>query len=335
MVLSFPFSLGFGLLCVLGSLMSISSCHWLGVWLGLELNMIGFLPLMVQASGSQAIESAVKYFIVQALGSSFLLLGGLSVGDYGVFWYMGSVFPSFTFFCVLGLLIKLGVSPFHWWVPSVMGGLGWFSCGVLITWQKLAPFFVLLGFSSSFLFLFLFFGFVSSVVGGFMGIGQVQLRFLLAYSSISHWGWVVALCCYSVVGSVSYFFFYYFLTVFIIYMLGGGGVARSSHVGGFYFFVLAVGFTSLGGLPPLTGFLPKWLGLQCFMFDGGGLVVAGLILGSLLSLYYYLTLVFVFFIGDSFSYNYDFYKFLSFSFGLCFVFFVMGFPFFEVLFFLL
>lgn len=53
----------------------------MGVWLGLEVNLLGFVPLMVQASGGQSVEAAIKYFIVQAVGSGFLLLGALGEGN--------------------------------------------------------------------------------------------------------------------------------------------------------------------------------------------------------------------------------------------------------------
>lgn len=69
-----------------------------------------------------------------------------------------------------------------------MGGLGWFSCGVLITWQKLAPFLILCVVGSGFIGLFVLLGCFSSVLGGVIGVGQVQVRVLMAYSSISHWG---------------------------------------------------------------------------------------------------------------------------------------------------
>lgn len=82
MVLLFPFSYGFSLLCIFGSFLAIRSCNWLGVWLGLEINLLGFIPLMVQGfRQDQGVESSVKYFVVQALGSSFVLLGGFSLGE--------------------------------------------------------------------------------------------------------------------------------------------------------------------------------------------------------------------------------------------------------------
>ena len=55
MVLLFPFSYGFSLLCVFGSFFAISSCNWLGVWLGLEINLLGFIPLIVQGFGQDQV----------------------------------------------------------------------------------------------------------------------------------------------------------------------------------------------------------------------------------------------------------------------------------------
>lgn len=123
MVLRFPFLYGFVVLCVVGSVMSFSSGDWLGVWLGLEINLLGFVPLIVQGVGGQSVESCVKYFVVQALGRGFLLLGGLGGGQEGFFWFSVRGFGVLSVFCFLGLVVKLGVAPFHWWVPSVMGGL--------------------------------------------------------------------------------------------------------------------------------------------------------------------------------------------------------------------
>lgn len=188
MFLRFPFSLSFMLLCIFGTLLSVSSRHWLGVWFGLEINLLGFVPIIVQNGGVQSVEGAIKYFIVQALASGFLIVGGFSLGNSCFVWFVWEQVDFLVVLCLFGLLIKLGVSPFHWWVPSVMGGLRWVSCGILLTWQKLAPFFILTSLSYLYLFMLLLFGALSSLVGGFIGIGQVQLRFLMSYSSIAHWG---------------------------------------------------------------------------------------------------------------------------------------------------
>nr|YP_009648869.1 NADH dehydrogenase subunit 2 [Notospermus geniculatus]QCZ36419.1 NADH dehydrogenase subunit 2 [Notospermus geniculatus] len=295
-VLGFPFSFGFGFLCVLGSLVSVSSGDWLGVWLGLEVNLLGFVPLMLQGVGGQSVESSVKYFVVQALGSGFLLLGGLSLGG-SLFWFFGGHGGVGGLFVFFGLVLKLGVAPLHWWVPSVMGGLTWFGCGVLVTWQKLAPFLVLLSLCGDFLFLFLLLGGLSSLVGGVLGIGQVQVRLLMGYSSISHWGWVLGTMCFSVLGSVFYYFFYFLVSLAVFFLLGVGGVWRVGFLGGLVGGPLVLGLLSLGGLPPFSGFLPKWVGLQVVLGGGGVFLSFFLVLGSVFSLYFYLSFLFVFFVG--------------------------------------
>ncbi len=68
-----------------------------------------------------------------------------------------------------------------------MGGVDWLVCGMLVTWQKFAPFFLVI-YSNLFSFFFILVGLFSSILGGLLGIGQVQVRAIIAYSSIGHWG---------------------------------------------------------------------------------------------------------------------------------------------------
>lgn len=93
-----------GALIILGSFLRVSSFSWLSVWLGLEINLMCFIPLLVFNGGVQGVESSIKYFVVQAAGRGVLLLGAVS------FFQLG----NFSFFLlVVGLIIKLGLAPFH------------------------------------------------------------------------------------------------------------------------------------------------------------------------------------------------------------------------------
>ena len=74
-----PFGYIFLSVIGVGTLLSVSSVHWLRIWAGLEVNLIGFLPLLVYQKRVSERESAVKYFVVQALGSSLLILGRLAI----------------------------------------------------------------------------------------------------------------------------------------------------------------------------------------------------------------------------------------------------------------
>lgn len=159
------------------------------MWVGLELNLMSFLPLVVYVGGFQEVEGAVKYFLVQAFGSGLFLLGGFYSYYVSGFWSLSFLFGFSWFFSFLGLCVKLGLFPFHFWIPSVMGGMSWFGCAILASWQKLAPFFLLVWLLSDVLFDFvLFCGLFSSVVGGLGGINQSHLRLLMSYSSINHLG---------------------------------------------------------------------------------------------------------------------------------------------------
>lgn len=139
---------------------------------------------------------------------------------------------------------------------------------------------------------------MSSVLGGFMGIGQVQVRIMMAYSSISHWGWVVGLVGVSVISSFCYYFFYFVISVCVFYFLAQQGRWRLGYLSGFGGVILVLGFLSLGGMPPMTGFVPKLLGIQVLSSGFLFVILSFLILGSLLRLYYYLRFLFVFFVGE-------------------------------------
>ena len=88
--------------------------------MGLEINLLSFIPLVVCRLGEIEAESRLKYFLVQALGSSLILLGGFSLINYPnsiITFYISS------FFLICSLIIKIGIFPFHFWLPHVMGGL--------------------------------------------------------------------------------------------------------------------------------------------------------------------------------------------------------------------
>nr|YP_006303378.1 NADH dehydrogenase subunit 2 [Concholepas concholepas]AFC65057.1 NADH dehydrogenase subunit 2 [Concholepas concholepas] len=107
-----PFSYMFMMVMVMGTLLSVSSFHWLSIWAGLEINLIGFLPLLVYQKSTSESESAVKYFIVQALGSSMLIFGSLIAFNMSFTWdmYAGNLSHSAgLLIIVVGLMYKISV----------------------------------------------------------------------------------------------------------------------------------------------------------------------------------------------------------------------------------
>lgn len=161
-----------------GVLLRVSSDSWFGAWCGLELNLMSFIPYVSTKESVYSSEAALKYFLIQALGSSFIIMGAVEL----VF------FVDFGCLLLVALLLKLGAAPMHFWFPQVIGGLTWLQCVVLMTVQKVGPMFLLsyvLVRESACLVVY---GraILSAVVGALGGINQILLRKLLAFSSINH-----------------------------------------------------------------------------------------------------------------------------------------------------
>lgn len=294
-----------------GTLFSISSSYWLGIWAGLEINLIGFLPLLVYQKIISESESAVKYFIIQAIGSSLLIFGRLliyslfftwEIFDYTDKWVTGFMVIS------MGLIIKMGVFPFYFWLPSVIAGLSWFSCLLLATWQKVAPLFLMVSFLDGgliywIIILFCLLSVGSRFVGGFGGINQTQLRALVAYSSIGHLGWMLFAILHRS-WAIKVYLSIYILISFCIFMglwyrnLRAVKTLNSRLRNTLSIRGIIIMFLSLGGLPPMLGFISKWIVIS----SGTALTLWGflvlLVVGSVIRLFYYLRLIFSLFLSS-------------------------------------
>nr|YP_003434168.1 NADH dehydrogenase subunit 2 [Tricula hortensis]ABZ05810.1 NADH dehydrogenase subunit 2 [Tricula hortensis] len=300
---SLPFSLSFFSIMMFGTIFSISSSHWLGIWAGLEINLIGFLPLLVYQKSMSESESAVKYFIIQAMGSSFLMFGSLM--SYSLFftwemmmdyWVLGLILIS------VGLMTKMGIFPFHFWLPSVMAGLPWMSCLMLATWQKIAPLFLMVTFLDMNLTYWLFvifciFSAGSSIMGGIGGMNQTQLRALIAYSSIGHLGWMLFAILHSSWAMKIYLSVYITISICIFLSLLYSNMNLMKNMTAPMNNVLSMSstlimFLSLGGLPPMLGFISKWIVITVGTKDMSWIFLLLLVCGSLMSLFYYLSLFF-------------------------------------------
>nr|YP_008475602.1 NADH dehydrogenase subunit 2 [Fulvia mutica]BAN79047.1 NADH dehydrogenase subunit 2 [Fulvia mutica] len=257
---------------VLGVILTCVSSSVIGVWCGMELSFFGVIPLLVGSSPGE-VESAFKYFMVQVVGSGFMLVSFISVYVEGFMWLV-------WFFFMVGMMMKIGVFPFHSWVPSVSGFLSGGGLFLVLGMQKIAPFYFLsgVGLPSCAFSVFLSFGLVSSLVGALGGLSQVMLRPLLGYSSLAHSGWLVALSLVDWVGFMLYFSVY-ILLLFLTIMV-------SSNRGFGYSLSVACYMLSLGGLPPFLGSFGKLVGMK-YLISGSVVVVSVLIACSIISVGYY------------------------------------------------
>nr|DBA44279.1 TPA_asm: NADH dehydrogenase subunit 2 [Melanodrymia brightae] len=303
-----PYGFLFFIMTVFGTIYSLSASHWLTAWMGLEINLIAFIPLMVYGGSVLETESTIKYFIFQAIGSVMIMFSSLLSFGPDFIWIFSShsfdlLLSKSLIILILGLLLKLGVFPVHFWFPAVVAGLSWFMNFLLFTWQKVAPMFIL--FSIYYVWLVSNLSLIimiaasgSSILGGVGGVNQTQLRALLAYSSISHMGWMIFCCCLTETSLKIYFIIYFFVTACVFFSAWSAQLnlifqSFSSFLGENFLARILMIFMllSLGGIPPLLGFIPKWVVMMSTNLDMK-ITLLFLILGSLISLFYYFTLMF-------------------------------------------
>lgn len=278
----------------------LSSSHFFGVWIGLELNIISFVVIIISNKIARSRESRIKYFLLQSLGRGLFLLGFiLSYINRGM-WIVFLRENFSSLFILSGLALKLGSAPFHFWVPSVINSLNWSNALILSRLQKVAPLmFILYLISSEVSYFLVFMSSIGVLIGGLGGLNQRQFRALIGYSSIGHIGWVIRVRIISIYFSLYYFLVYLFriLVVFLFFIKININRLKYLYLNfksldriKFLFFI---SLFSLGGLPPLIGFFPKILALNFLILNNVVFLSILIILGSVISLSYYLRIFFI------------------------------------------
>nr|QPF20990.1 NADH dehydrogenase subunit 2 [Nothobranchius geminus] len=291
-----PFILLFMILTVgLGTVITLTSTHWMLAWMGLEINTLAITPMMIKQYHPRAVEAATKYFLIQATAAATLLFASTMNAYLSGLWEISHMtHPLPLTLITMALSLKLGLAPLHSWLPDVMQGLDLNIALILATWQKLAPFSLLFQINNDTLMIFL--GLISIMFGGWGGLNQTQLRKILAYSSIAHMGWMFLVMQFVPSLSLMTFLIYVIMTfsLFHTFMFNKSTNINSLSTSWMKMPLLTaltpLALLSLGGLPPLTGFLPKWLILQELTKQSFNLTATTAALSALLSLYFYLRL---------------------------------------------
>nr|ADP37355.1 NADH dehydrogenase subunit 2 [Etheostoma swaini] len=281
----------------LGTTITFASSHWLLAWMGLEMNTLAIIPLMAQHHHPRAVEATTKYFLTQATAAAMLLFASTTnawlTGQWDI-QQMTHPFPSTLI--ILALALKIGLAPVHSWLPEVLQGLDLTTGLVLSTWQKLAPFALLVQVQPASPTILIAFGLASTLIGGWGGLNQTQLRKILAYSSIAHLGWMIIVLQFSPSLTLLTLLTYLVMTLstFLVFKLNKSTsinmLATSWAKAPALTALTPLILLSLGGLPPLTGFMPKWLILQELAKQDLAPTATLAAMSALLSLYFYLRL---------------------------------------------
>nr|AFH73620.1 NADH dehydrogenase subunit 2 [Basileuterus tristriatus]AFH73622.1 NADH dehydrogenase subunit 2 [Basileuterus tristriatus]AFH73627.1 NADH dehydrogenase subunit 2 [Basileuterus tristriatus] len=285
---------------LLGTTITISSNHWIMAWTGLEINTLAILPLISKSHHPRAIEAATKYFLTQSAASALVLFSSMTNAWHTGQWDITQLtHPTSSLILTSAIAMKLGLVPFHFWFPEVLQGSPLTTGLLLSTIMKLPPIALLYMASHSLNpTLLTTLAILSTALGGWMGLNQTQIRKVLAFSSISHLGWMAIIIVYNPKLTLLNFYLYAMMTATIFLTLNTIKVLKLSTLMTAWTKIpslnamLLLTLLSLAGLPPLTGFLPKWLIIQELTKQDMAPAATLISLLSLLSLFFYLRLAY-------------------------------------------
>nr|YP_010449401.1 NADH dehydrogenase subunit 2 [Agrotis tokionis]UTT74642.1 NADH dehydrogenase subunit 2 [Agrotis tokionis] len=281
------------------TLISISSNSWFGCWIGLEINLLSFIPLISNSNNLLTTEASLKYFLTQSIASiNFLftiLIKMIFMKNFEMNNFISIMMNS-------SMLMKMGSAPFHFWFPNIIEGLSWFNSFILMTWQKITPMIILSYYlNKNFIIIIII---LNIMIGAIGGLNQTSLRKLMAFSSINNLGWMLS----SLMISETLWFFYIFMYSFMIsimcflfYILNMYFI-NQLFINNMNFFIkinLLINFLSLGGLPPFIGFFPKWIIINFLINNNMYLLTFIFIMMSLIMLFFYIRISY-----SAFMFNY-------------------------------
>nr|QYK91745.1 NADH dehydrogenase subunit 2 [Lymantria mathura] len=277
---------------IFSTLITISSNSWLGCWIGLEINLLSFIPLISNSNNLLSTEASLKYFLTQSIASiNFLFSILLSLT------FMKNFEMNFflTIMINSSMLMKMGSAPFHFWFPNMVEGLSWFNNFILMSWQKISPMIILSYYlNKNFIMIIVVFNVIIGAIGG---LNQTSLRKLMAYSSINNLGWMLIsimisenlwllfIIIYSTMISIMCFLFNMMNLFFIdqLFIMNMNSIIKIN---------LLINFLSLGGLPPFIGFFPKWIVINFLINNNLYLLTLIMIMMSLIVLFFYIKIMY-------------------------------------------
>nr|YP_009107172.1 NADH dehydrogenase subunit 2 [Eulimnogammarus vittatus]AIT99456.1 NADH dehydrogenase subunit 2 [Eulimnogammarus vittatus] len=259
-----------------------STNSWFVAWVSLEINLLAFIPLVVNKKNKYSVESALKYFLIQSLASIFIILASATV-----------IKQDLSLLTMAMLFLKMGVAPLHQWMPALVDGLSWPIFTLLMTTQKINPLvltFFLFNTNYTYVFIILCIT-ISSLVGALGGLTQTSLRKIMGYSSIAHLGWMLATLTMSSWVWLTYFIIYGFVLASVAFLFNHTQMTTLNHVSNmnksYLSLIIAMSILSLGGLPPFTGFLGKLLAIQQLVYTPENFLLIPLLVSAYLTLFFY------------------------------------------------
>nr|UBS93991.1 NADH dehydrogenase subunit 2 [Iolania perkinsi] len=279
----------FMLIMILSTLNSMNSNNWLTIWMSMEINMFMFLPMI---SSKKMKDQPMKYFIIQSTSSS-LILTSLLINS------INQTSISQSTILLTSMMLKLGMSPLHSWVPTIMNKMSWNNCIIMMSLMKIPPMIMinqLLYFNMLMLPMML-----SLIMGSLTGLKQTSLKKIMAYSSISNSSWMMSSFMIKKSTTLTFMTIYTMMNMMIMMEFKKNNMMFLNQIN--YKSIkkkmnINLSMLSISGLPPTIGFFNKWMILKEMMFMSMTMSIM-MILTSTISMFFYMRISSMYLLNSS------------------------------------
>lgn len=259
------------------AIISLRRNNWFTIWIIIETALFMFIPLI---SKNKINDQSIKYFIIQRT-SSYILI-------FSILWNRFNETNLNRLITLISLIIKIGIPPFHIWKPMVISQLGWNECFLLTTLIKIPPMVLINKIVE--LKIILLPLILTLIVGSIRGINQLNLKKLIAYSSIFNLTWITSsflirkkirlifLVIYSILNLKAIWFFKLNNLIYVNQIVYLPLKIKIN---------INLTLLSIRGLPPLAGFYPKWIILNELILNSI-ILPRIIVISSIISIFIYI-----------------------------------------------
>jgi NADH-quinone oxidoreductase subunit N len=321
------------LISLLGLMFLISSNHFITLYLAIELQSLSFYILTAsQKKSILSVEASLKYFILGSIASGFILFGSSilyailgSLNFSNIFLILSNInflenidlLVSLIYgfiFIIIGLFFKIGVVPFHFWLPDVYEGAPNNITAFFAIVPKIAfigiliRFFFELFYNISIFFELFFYitALLSMLIGSLSALQQKKIKRLLAYSSISHVGFILIGFTSNLLNNIPSILLYIIIYIIMSINLWTSYLSLNINhkpikyltdlsniykINGFISIIFILNIFSLAGIPPLAGFFSKFFIFYSGIKNGYFSLIFFAIIISIISSFYYLKII--------------------------------------------
>nr|YP_010278716.1 NADH dehydrogenase subunit 2 [Changbaninus pleiospicules]UKE80313.1 NADH dehydrogenase subunit 2 [Changbaninus pleiospicules] len=269
---------------MIGVIMTICSNNWISMWMGLEMSLLSFIPFM-QTKNSISSESMIKYFIMQSVASTMLL--------FSVVIMLIGVNMMNEMIMSMAMLIKLGSAPFHNWVLMIIETMNYYTMFSMLTILKLPPLTIMYQINTKMLIIPILMG---MIMGAVFCLNQSSMRKTLGYSSIYNMSlMLITINSYKIM--VIYMVLYSTSLIMLIMIVKHMKINFINQMmlnehNNFLKINLWMNMLSMGGFPPLIGFLSKMLVIQFILHKMEYMLAFVLLTTSMLVMMFYMRMAF-------------------------------------------